>query len=159
MTKDWLQNRQLAARWPVWWQRGCKRSGQRSDGLCITAKQSTGCKEGGCSFNSSFGSCHLPLVSGEPAFIFPALDPCPPLFASPFKCVLSHFSRVRLFATPWTVACQAPLSMGFSSQEYWSGLPCPPQGNLPHPRIESASPALLAGSLTAEPSGKPIFLL
>ena len=43
-------------------------------------------------------------------------------------CVVSHFSHVRLFATPWTVARQAPLSMGFSRQEYWSGLPCPPPG-------------------------------
>ena len=45
--------------------------------------------------------------------------------------LLSHFSRVRLFATPWTVACQAPLSMGFFRQEYWKGLPCPPPGGLP----------------------------
>ena len=43
-------------------------------------------------------------------------------------CVQSHFSHVQLFATPWTVACQAPLSMGFSRQEYWSGLLCPPPG-------------------------------
>ena len=53
--------------------------------------------------------------------------------------VLSCFSRVRLFATPLTVACQAPLSMGFSRQEYWSGLPCPPPGALPDPGIEPAS--------------------
>ena len=45
--------------------------------------------------------------------------------------MLSHFSRVRLFATPWTVARQAPLSMGFSRQEYWSRLPCPLPGDLP----------------------------
>ena len=45
-------------------------------------------------------------------------------------CVLSHFSHVQLFVTPWTVARQAPLSMGFSRQEYWSGLPCPPPGLL-----------------------------
>ena len=51
-------------------------------------------------------------------------------------CVLSRFSRVRLFVTPWTVACQAPLSMGFSRQEYWSGLPCPPAGDLPDSGIE-----------------------
>ena len=44
-------------------------------------------------------------------------------------CVLSVFSRIQLFATLWTVACQAPLSMGFSRQEYWSGLPCPPLGD------------------------------
>ena len=48
-------------------------------------------------------------------------------------------SRVQLFVTPWTVACQAPLSMGFSRQEYWSGLPCPPPGDLPDPWIEPGS--------------------
>ena len=63
----------------------------------------------------------------------------------------SHFSRVRLFATPWTMAHQAPLSMGLSRQEYWSGLPCPPPGDLPVPGIEPASlasPALAGGLLT-----------
>ena len=62
--------------------------------------------------------------------------------------MLSHFNQVQLFATPWTVAHQAPLSMGFSGQEYWSGLPCPPPGDLPDPGIEPVSlmsPAL-AGS-------------
>ena len=54
---------------------------------------------------------------------------------------LSCFSRVRLFVTPWTVARQAPLSTGFSRQEYWSGLPCPPPGDRPCPRIEPVSPA------------------
>ena len=52
---------------------------------------------------------------------------------------LSHFSPVQLFAALWAVACQAPLSMGFSKQEYWSGLPCPPPGDLPDPGIEPAS--------------------
>ena len=60
-------------------------------------------------------------------------------------CVLSH---VQLFVTPWTVAHQAPLSMGFSRQEYWSGLPFPSPGDLPDPGIEPASPAL-AGGLSA----------
>ena len=55
------------------------------------------------------------------------------------ECVLSHFSRSRLFVTPWTVAHQTPLSMGFSRQEYWSGLPCPPPGGLPNPGMEPAS--------------------
>ena len=55
--------------------------------------------------------------------------------------MLSHFSRVRLFVTPWTVAHQAPLSMGFSWQEYWSGLPFPSAGDLPDPGIEPGSPA------------------
>ena len=49
----------------------------------------------------------------------------------PYKHVLSRFSTIRLFATPWTVVHQAPLSMGFSRQEYWSGLSCPPPGDLP----------------------------
>ena len=53
--------------------------------------------------------------------------------------ILSCFSRVQLFATPWTVAHQAPLSTGFSRQEYWSGLPCPPPGDLPNPRIKPVS--------------------
>ena len=52
---------------------------------------------------------------------------------------LNHFSRVRLFVTPWTVACQGPLSMGFSRQEYWGGLPFPPPGNLPDPGTEPSS--------------------
>ena len=54
-------------------------------------------------------------------------------------CVLSHFSRVQLFVTPWTVAHQVPLSMELSRQEYWSGLPCPPSGDLPHLGIEPVS--------------------
>ena len=61
--------------------------------------------------------------------------------------MLSRFSCVRLFATPWTVAHQAPLSMGFSRQEYWSGLPYPPPGDLLNPGIESRSPALQVDSL------------
>ena len=60
------------------------------------------------------------------------------------------------FATPWTVACQVPLSMGFSRQEYWSELPCPPPGDLPKSKIGSTSPALAGGFFTAEPSGKPM---
>ena len=56
-------------------------------------------------------------------------------------CVLSRFSRVRLFVTPWTVARQAPLSMGFSRQDYRRGLPCPPSGDLSDPGIKPMSPA------------------
>ena len=51
-------------------------------------------------------------------------------------CVLSRFSHVWLFVTLWTVACRAPLSMGFSRQGYWNGLPCPSPGNFPNPGIE-----------------------
>ena len=73
-------------------------------------------------------------------------------------CLLSRFSHVQLFETPWIVARQAPLSMGFSKQEYWSGLSCPPPGALLNPRIESASPvssALQMDFLTTEPPGNP----
>ena len=58
--------------------------------------------------------------------------------------VLTGFSRVRLFVTPRTVACQAPLSMGFSRQESWSGLPCPPPGDLHKSGIEPMSPVIPA---------------
>ena len=62
-------------------------------------------------------------------------------------CVLSRFSRVQLFVTPWTVTHQAPLSMGFPRQEYWNGLSFPPPGDLPDPRIQIASLALQVDSL------------
>ena len=73
-------------------------------------------------------------------------------------CVLSRFSRVQLFGTLWTVTCQAPLSMGFSRQEYWSWLLCPPPGDLP---TQESNPGLLSllhwqvGCLPLMPSGKP----
>ena len=66
-------------------------------------------------------------------------------------CALNHFSHVQLFATQWTLAHQAPLSMGFSRQEYWSVLPCPPPGHLPDPGIKPRSlmsPALASGFFT-----------
>ena len=65
--------------------------------------------------------------------------------------MLSHFSHVQLFETLWTVALQAPLFMGFFRQEYWSGLPFPPPGDLPNPRIKPTSPvspALAGGFFT-----------
>ena len=65
-------------------------------------------------------------------------------------CVLR---RVRLFATPWTVARQAPLSMGFPRQEYWSGLPFLSPEDLPNPGIEPVSPALAGGFFTTVPTG------
>ena len=68
---------------------------------------------------------------------------------------VKSLSCVRLFATPWTVASQAPLSMGFSKQEYWSRLPFPSPGDLPNPGIEPGSPTLQADALSSEPPGKP----
>ena len=70
---------------------------------------------------------------------------------------MKSLSRVQLFVTPWTVAHQAPLSMGFSRQEYWSGLPFPSPGDLPNPGIEPRSPALQADTLTSEPPEKPSY--
>ena len=77
-------------------------------------------------------------------------------------CVLSCFNCIILCATLWTVALQAPLSMGFSRQEYWSGLPCPPPGDLPHQGLNLCLLCLLhwqMGSLTLMPLGKPLFPL
>ena len=65
---------------------------------------------------------------------------------------------VQLFVTPWTVAYQAPPSMGFSREEYWSGFPFPSPGDLPNPGIEPRSPALQADALLSEPQGSPIYL-
>ena len=70
-------------------------------------------------------------------------------------------SCVQLFVSLWTIACQAPLSMGFFRQEDWSGLSSPPTGNLPNPGIETVSPAppaLQAVSFPTEPPGKPCYL-
>ena len=72
------------------------------------------------------------------------------------KVRMKSLSRVQLFATPWTVAYQAFPSMGFSRQEYWSGLPFPSPENLLDPRIKPSSPALEADVLPCEPSGKPL---
>ena len=69
---------------------------------------------------------------------------------------MKSLSRVRLFATPWTGAYQGPPSMGFSRQEYWSGLPFPSPGDFPDPGIESGSPTLQADALPSEPPGKPV---
>ena len=68
---------------------------------------------------------------------------------------VESLSRVRLFATPWTVACQAPPSIKFSRQECWSGLPLPSPGDLLDPGIEPRSPVLQADILSSEPPGKP----
>ena len=68
-----------------------------------------------------------------------------------WKVKVKLLSRVQLFETPWTVAYQAPPSMGFSRLEYWSGVPFPSPGDLPDPGIEPGSPAFQADALTSEP--------
>ena len=72
---------------------------------------------------------------------------------------MKSLSHVQLFATPWTVVYQAPPSMGFSRQEYWSGLPFPSPRGLPDPGIEPGSPAFQADTLTSKPPRKPMLAL
>ena len=100
--------------------------------------------------------CHLKLL------VTPSLNHSPLATSSvPEPCCFyssvmwKSLSRVRLFANPWAVACQAPLSIEISRQEYWSRLPVPSPGDLRDPGIESRSPALQADSLPSEPPGKP----
>ena len=69
------------------------------------------------------------------------------------------FSHVQLFVISWTAAHQDPLSMGFPSQEYWSELPFPSPGDLPHPGIKPESPILAGGFFTTEPPGSPMSML
>ena len=101
------------------------------------------------------GSHHLPALSPALLFLpFPLPDtlilspPCSDqTFAYSLLCMLSHFSHVQLFATLWTVARQAPPSMGFCRKEYWRGLPFSSPGDLPGPGIEPTSPAGQVDSL------------
>ena len=92
---------------------------------------------------------------------FCQINPCCSLDRlSPNPCcevmhMMSSFSCVQLFATLCTIACQAPLSLGFSRQEYCSESPCSPPGDPPNPGTEPRSPALKEESLSAEPQGKP----
>ena len=93
--------------------------------------------------------CPWDNLSGEKAS-------CPnSFFINMQVCVLSCFSHFRLCATPWTVAHQAPLSVEFSRQESWSGLPFLSPGDLPKPAIKPGSPPLQADSLPSELPGKP----
>ena len=89
---------------------------------------------------------HLSLLNRVPLIPFLPLNN---------KVKVKSLSRIRLSATPWTVAYQAPASMGFSRQEYWSGLPFPSPGDLPDPGIEPWSPSLQGDALTSQPPGKP----
>ena len=102
------------------------------------------------------------IKSGEPEFV--VVTSCVTLGKAllnlhysncSLKVKVKSLSCVQLFVTPWTVAYQAPPSMEFSRQEYWSVLPFPSPGDLPGPGIEPGSPALQADALPSKPSGKP----
>ena len=117
--------------------------------LVVNSYLDDGSQNPTCMLESPRGSGPLMLrsVSSESLRLRPKYQS----FESSRACVLSHFSHVRLFATPWTVARQAPLSMEFSRQEYWSGLPCPPPRDLPDPGIKPLSlrsPALAGDFFT-----------
>ena len=88
----------------------------------------------------------------------PQLRVCMPQLTLEEEEEVKSLSRVRLFATPWTIAHQAPPSMGFSRQECWSRLPFPSPGDLPDPGIEPGSPTLQADALQSEPPGKPNYI-
>ena len=118
--------------------------------VLIVGKTGPCCSGQGCALNPII--CWwvgLHSLLNSLAWGYPALESKSP------ACMLSCFTYVWLFATPWTVARQAPLSMGFSRKENWNGLPYPPPGDLPNPGIEPRSPTLQADSLPAQPPGKP----
>ena len=110
--------------------------------------------------------CHISfwMLSFKPTFSLSFFTFIKRLFSSSSLSAISEWvkslSCVRLFATPWTVPYQASLSMGFCRQEYWSGLPVPSPGDVPHPRIEPGSPTLEADALTSscigEGNGSPL---
>ena len=114
------------------------------------------------SIESVIPSNHLILC--HPVLLPPSIFPSIRIFSSEsvlsikwtMKVKVKSFGRVWLFATPWTVSYQAPPSVEFSRQEYWSGLPFPSPGDLPDPGIEPGSPTLQADALPSEPPGKPI---
>ena len=81
------------------------------------------------------------------------------MFVLCFTVLCSVLSCVQLFVTLWTVAHQAPLLMGFSRQEYWSGLPFPSLGDLPNQGIKPAPPALAGVFFTTKPPGKPLYFI
>ena len=116
--------------------------------------------------NATFLGISCPFWSGRRVTAMPKV--CVRLLSSPSSyCLLPaymlrHFSHARLFLTPWTVACHVSLSIGFSRQEYWSMLPCPPAGDLPDPGVEPVSlvsPALAGGFFTISDTFFFFFLL
>ena len=117
---------------------------------CPTLCDSMDCRLPGFSVYGIFQAKILEWVA-----ISYSRGPSPPRDGNSLSCYkVKSLSRVPSFATPWTVACQAPPSMGFPRQEYWSGLPFPSPRDFPDPGIEPRSPALQADSLPSEPPGK-----
>ena len=101
--------------------------------------------------------CKCVFLVPPPPNLIPQIH-CIPLLIL-YVCMLSHFSHVQLFATLWNVAYQAPLSMGFSRHEYWSGLPFFSLGDLPNPRSNLMTPSLTWKILYTELPGKPSYIV
>ena len=130
-------------------------SKSRCDGVCTGLDYTGGLhacgrKEMALGVNLVFCLCYITqdyLISHFQIFLITHFSHASKTHA----CMLSHFSHVQLFVTLWTVAHLAPLSMAFSRQKYWSGLPCPPPGDLPNPGIRPMSlmsPASAGGFFT-----------
>ena len=123
---------------------------------------SSRCQLGYCLVAGVFSTL-LHKIAAHPTSPIPFLPHSAFLFFIVPECVLSHFTHVWLCATLWTIACQAPLSMRFSRQEYWSGLPFPPPRDLPNPGIKPASfmsnLQWQGGPLPLVPPGKPPWYL
>ena len=118
----------------------------------VSASQSWATSLHLCSFMGDLGLIRTPAWT-PPTLCLPGVSPTVQPFLGTPSCMLSRFSPVQLCVTPQTVACQAPLSMGFSRQGYWSGLPCPPPpGDVPDPGIEPGSPVLLEKTMATHPS-------
>src|SRR5574340_452792 len=106
-------------------------------------------------YASKFGKLSSAHKTGKGQFSFQSQRKAMP---KNVQVKVKSLTRLQLFATPWTVDYQARSSMGFSRQEYWSGLPFPSPGDLHDPGIEPGLPIFQADALTSEPPGKPSLL-
>ena len=125
---------------------------------------SWGCKESDTTERLNWTELNSQNTASTPSLCSPlwTLDEMLDLFIlheRKVKVKVKSLSHVRLFVTPWTVACQDPPSMELSRQQYWSGLPFLSPGDLPNPGIEPGSPTLQADALLSEPPGKPLFYM
>ena len=140
---------------------------------CTSPEHPESCIEPGLAIHFTYDNLHVSMPFSQIILPSPSPTESKRLFYTSVSLLLSliqgycyhlskfhvkSLSRVQLFATPWTVAYQAPPSMGFSKQEYWSGLPFPSPGDLPNSGIELGSPTFQADTLTSEPPGKPIYM-
>ena len=124
-------------------------------GLCLLTQQCSCWSPANAHANSAMMTTQSLELS---RFHFPSCQPGL-LLHTKVKVKVKSLSGIRLFATPWTVAYQAPPSIEFSRQEYWTGLPLPSPGDLPDPGMKPGSPALQADILPSEPPGKPLHTI